>query len=61
MQAKLITHVLKFWRSGPKRRKMEAKKLGVFLKDTVNLFFFVAEQIGMKFWQKHQSVSSVEN
>jgi len=40
---------------------MEAKKLGVFVKDTVNMFFFVAEQIGMKFWQKRQSVSSVEN
>jgi len=39
---------------------MAAKRVGVFVAGTMSSFLFVTAQIGMKFGQKHQSVSSVE-
>jgi len=57
--AELKSHVLKFWRPAPKRRKMAAKGW-VFCNGTMKLFFVVTGKIGMKFGKKRQSVSSVE-
>jgi len=39
---------------------MAAKRWVFFCNGTRNLFFFVTGQIGTKFGQKHQSVSSIE-
>jgi len=58
--AELKSHVLKFWRPGPKGCKMGAKTWVFFVTGTVNLHFFATGQIGMKFGQKHQLVSSIE-
>jgi len=44
MYAKLISHVLKFWRPGPKGRKMAAKKVGVFCNGCSEVVFI---RIGM--------------
>jgi len=54
--------MLQFWRPGPKGRKMAAKRWLFFVKGrpAMNLDFFVAGQISMKFVQKCQSVSSIE-
>jgi len=51
MQAEHKSHVLTFWRRGPKGRKMGAKS-GCFVTGTMNSHFFVTGQTGMKFGQK---------
>jgi len=38
----------------------EGENIDVFVTVTMNLHFFVAGQIGMKYGQKRQSVSSIE-
>jgi len=50
----------KFWRPGPKGRKMAVKTVGIFATGTMNSHFFVTGKIGMKFGQKRQSLSSIE-
>jgi len=39
--AEFKSHVLKFWRPGPKGRKMAAKKVGVFVTGTMSSHIFV--------------------
>ena len=39
---------------------MAAKKAHVFVTGTMNSYFFVTGEIGMKFGQKRQSVCSVD-
>jgi len=41
--------VLKFWRPGPKGRKIAVKGGSFFVTGTMNLHFFVTGQIGKKF------------
>jgi len=58
--SKLKSHVLKFWRRGPKGRKIAVERVGVFVTGTMNSHFIVMGQIGMKSGLKRQLLSSIE-